>query len=58
MNHDAKPAATSDPEPDPTPERQAYEAPKLSEYGSVARLTQTGGMTTYDFIILRRMGRR
>lgn len=56
MSHDAKPATTSDQEP-VNPERRAYEAPQLSEYGSVAKLTQTGGMTSYDFIIFRRMGR-
>lgn len=57
MSHDAKPATTSDPEPDLKPERRVYETPQLSEYGSVAKLTQTGGMTSYDFIIFRRMGR-
>jgi hypothetical protein len=36
---------------------RAYLAPKLVEYGSVAKLTQTGGMTTVDFFFnLRRMG--
>jgi hypothetical protein len=33
-------------------------APRLTEYGPVAKLTQTGGMTTIDFFFgLRRMGR-
>ena len=36
---------------------RAYLAPKLVEYGSVAKLTQTGGMTSADFFFnLRRMG--
>jgi hypothetical protein len=36
---------------------RAYLAPKLVEYGSVAKLTQTGGMTAVDFFFnLRRMG--
>jgi hypothetical protein len=39
------------------PPRQAYVSPELVEYGSVAKLTQTGGMTTIDFFFnLRRMG--
>ena len=39
-------------------ERQIYVPPRLVEYGSVAKLTQTGGMTTVDFLFnLRRMGR-
>lgn len=58
MSHDAKPAAATDPGTDVTPARQTYETPQLNEYGSVAKLTQTGGMTSYDFIILRRMGGR
>jgi hypothetical protein len=57
MSHDAKRATTSNPEADVKPEGRVYEAPQLSEYGSVAKLTQTGGMTSYDFIIFRRMGR-
>ena len=36
---------------------RAYLAPKLVVYGSVAKLTQTGGMTAVDFFFnLRRMG--
>jgi len=36
---------------------RVYVAPRLIEYGPVAKLTQTGGMTTIDFIFgLRRMG--
>ena len=39
------------------PVRRAYVAPELIEYGSVAKLTQTGGRTTVDFLFnLRRMG--
>jgi len=38
-------------------ERRAYVAPALVEYGSVAKLTQTGGMTGNDFFIFRQMGR-
>ena len=36
---------------------RVYVTPRLVEYGPVAKLTQTGGMTTIDFIFgLRRMG--
>ena len=36
--------------------RRAYVAPELVEYGSVAKLTQTGGRTSVDFLFnLRRM---
>jgi hypothetical protein len=37
-------------------ERRTYVAPALVEYGSVAKLTQTGGMTGNDFFIFRQMG--
>jgi hypothetical protein len=37
--------------------RRPYVAPALVEYGTVAKLTQTGGMTSTDFFFgLRRMG--
>jgi hypothetical protein len=35
--------------------RKLYVAPELIEYGSVAKLTQTGGKTVTDFIFFRRM---
>jgi hypothetical protein len=36
--------------------RRPYVAPELIEYGTVAKLTQTGGRTTVDFLFnLRRM---
>lgn len=36
--------------------RRAYVPPQLVEYGNVAKLTETGGMTTIDFFFnLRRM---
>jgi hypothetical protein len=38
-------------EPGQTPRqtpRRRYEAPRLVEYGSVGKLTQTGGQTTKD----------
>jgi hypothetical protein len=39
------------------PIRRPYVAPELIEYGTVAKLTQTGGRTTVDFLFnLRRMG--
>ena len=39
------------------PMRRPYIAPELIEYGTVAKLTQTGGRTTVDFLFnLRRMG--
>ena len=38
------------------PAGRAYVAPELVEYGSVAKLTQTGGRTSVDFLFnLRRM---
>ena len=38
------------------PPRRRYVAPELVEYGTVAKLTQTGGRTTVDFVMnLRRM---
>jgi hypothetical protein len=38
------------------PGRRPYVAPELIEYGSVAKLTQTGGRTSVDFLFnLRRM---
>ena len=30
--------------------RRPYVAPELIEYGTVAKLTQTGGRTTADFL--------
>lgn len=30
--------------------RKPYAAPELVEYGTVAKLTQTGGATTLDFV--------
>lgn len=35
-------------------ERRRYEAPRLQRYGSVGKLTATGGSTQVDFVILRR----
>jgi hypothetical protein len=36
--------------------RRRYVTPELIEYGTVAKLTQTGGRTTVDFLFnLRRM---
>jgi hypothetical protein len=32
--------------------RKAYSSPKLVEYGSIAKLTETGGMTTTDIIVV------
>lgn len=40
------------------PMRRPYVAPELIEYGTVAKLTQTGGRTTADFLFnLRGMQR-
>jgi hypothetical protein len=36
-------------------ERRPYVAPELVEYGSVAKLTQTGGATFNDFMGMMRM---
>jgi hypothetical protein len=35
--------------------RRTYVAPELIEYGTVAKLTQTGGQTVADFFVFRRM---
>ena len=34
--------------PTPAQERKRYEAPTLIEYGDIAKLTQTGGLTSSD----------
>ena len=36
--------------------KKAYAPPKLTEYGSVAKLTETGGTSTSDAITQRRSG--
>lgn len=38
-----------------TPAKKAYAAPRLVEYGSVAKLTQTGGITVKDVGTMRQM---
>jgi len=49
QNRDRKPR-------DGQPARRRYVAHELVEYGTVAKLTQTGGRTTVDFLFnLRRM---
>ena len=35
--------------------RRPYTAPELVEYGSVAKLTQTGGGSVFDFLGMMRM---
>jgi hypothetical protein len=35
--------------------RKPYAAPELIEYGTVAKLTQTGGSTTVDFVAMMGM---
>ncbi len=35
--------------------RRPYVTPELVEYGTVAKLTQTGGQTVQDFFTFRRM---
>jgi hypothetical protein len=37
-------------------ERRVYMTPALVEYGSVAKLTHAGGMTSVDFLFFRGMG--
>jgi len=44
------------PASDPAPQRRPYEAPELVEYGTVAKLTQSGGATTKDLGSMERMG--
>lgn len=45
-------APTPDPKREQTPAsggaRKRYEAPRLTDYGPVSKLTQTGGITTRD----------
>jgi hypothetical protein len=36
--------------------RPKYVSPELIEYGTVAKLTQTGGSTQADALVWRRMG--
>jgi hypothetical protein len=36
--------------------RRPYAAPELIEYGTVAKLTQTGGQTAHDSLVWNRMG--
>ncbi len=36
--------------------RRPYVAPELIEYGTVAKLTQTGGQTAHDSLVWNRMG--
>jgi len=57
MSEPKKPATgASLPARDEPAGRRAYMTPALVEYGSVAKLTQTGGMTGNDFFIFRQMG--
>jgi hypothetical protein len=41
--------------PQPKSDRRPYAAPLLIEYGTVAKLTQTGGVTVNDFMGRMRM---
>ena len=36
--------------------RRTYVAPELVEYGTVAKLTQGGGVTVMELIVLMQMG--
>lgn len=36
--------------------RKRYEAPRLVDYGRIAKLTQSGGITTKDFGNMFRVG--
>lgn len=47
--HDRSPANQA------APTRKKYVPPELIDYGTVAKLTQTGGQTVTDFIWFRRM---
>ena len=40
---------------DETSPRKLYQPPKLVEYGTVAKLTQSGGATVRDGFAMRRM---
>ena len=46
----AAPAAS----PAARPKRR-YEKPRLTDFGSVSKLTQTGGITTRDFSTMKRV---
>ena len=41
---------------DPASQRRPYVPPELVEYGTVAKLTQSGGATTKDLGSMQRMG--
>lgn len=51
----AQPPDAARPPAERRPPRKAYAAPRLVEYGSVAKLTQTGGVTVQDLGVMRRM---
>lgn len=42
------PDSTRDTTPPPGGTRKRYETPRLTDYGPVSKLTQTGGITTRD----------
>lgn len=48
-----RPGSPPDPGTRATP-KKAYTAPRLVEYGSVAKLTQTGGITVKDLGTMQR----
>jgi hypothetical protein len=58
---DHRPGHTKDTAPNrddrsvPAQGRRPYAKPRLIEYGTVGKLTQTGGVTTRDFGSMRRM---
>jgi hypothetical protein len=49
------PDRREEPRQTPRPTRRRYEPPKLVEYGSVGKLTQTGGVTTKDTGSMKRV---
>jgi hypothetical protein len=38
----------------PDPPRRSYEKPRLTDYGTVSKLTLTGGITTRDLGAMKR----
>jgi hypothetical protein len=51
-----RPEAGADNRRRPDVARKRYEAPRLVDYGRIARLTQSGGITTKDFGSMERVG--
>jgi hypothetical protein len=54
--HTPRPDAVRDDRRAPDSVRKRYEPPRLVDYGRIAKLTQSGGITTKDFGNMFRVG--